>query len=135
MAQNDLETRHLETLDRDLGRFSYLENAASYVSRPLFRAGYVVVDYGPQLRRDHAVLFARENPSAITLASARWAIDYLSRTGGSAYLPERHTRHFSPWGRVVPDAPVLEQTIALVENTSVTRQWPWLDEALAGLGA
>lgn len=96
-------------------------------------AGYVYVDYGPQLRRDHAVLFARESPSAITLASARWAIDYLSRMGGSAYLPKRHARHFSPPGRIVTDAPELEQTIALVENTSVTRQWPWLDEALAGL--
>lgn len=96
-------------------------------------AGYVYVDYGPRLRRDHAVLFARESPSAITIASARWAIDFLSRTGGSAYLPERHAAHFSPHGRVVEDAPVLEQTIALVENTSVTRQWPWLDEALAVL--
>ena len=43
MAQNDLETRHLETLDRDLGRFSYLENAASYVSRPLVGPGIAFV--------------------------------------------------------------------------------------------
>ena len=41
MAQNDLESRHLETLDRDLGRFSKLENAASYVSRPLVGPGIV----------------------------------------------------------------------------------------------
>lgn len=96
-------------------------------------AGYVYVDYGPQFRRDHAVLFARESPSAITLASARWAIDYLSRTGGSAYLPKRHERHYSPRGLVMHGAPTLEQTIALVENTSVTGKWTWLDEALSGL--
>lgn len=43
MAQNDLEARHLETLDRDLGRFSKLENAASYVSRPLVGPGIAFV--------------------------------------------------------------------------------------------
>lgn len=98
-------------------------------------AGYVYVDYGAQFRRDHAVLFARESPSAVTLASARWAIDYLSTMGGSAYLPRRHRRHFHPSGQVVAEAPTLKQTIALVENTSVTRNWTWLDAALASLGA
>lgn len=39
MAVNDLETRHLETLDRDLGRFSTLEQATAYVSRPLIAPG------------------------------------------------------------------------------------------------
>lgn len=96
-------------------------------------AGYVYVDYGPQFRRDHAVLFARESPSAITLASARWAIDYLSRTGGSAYLPKRHEGHYSPRGREMKGAPTLEQAVALVENTSVTNKWGWLNDALAGL--
>ncbi len=43
MARNDLEARHLETLDRDLGRFSKLENAASYVSRPLVGPGIAFV--------------------------------------------------------------------------------------------
>ena len=35
MANNDLEARHLETLDRDLGRLSNLESATAYVGRPL----------------------------------------------------------------------------------------------------
>jgi len=39
MAHNDLEARHLETLDRDLGRFSNLEKATAYVSRPLVAPG------------------------------------------------------------------------------------------------
>ncbi|RJE81523.1 inorganic phosphate transporter [Paracoccus sp. JM45] len=39
MAQNDLEARHLDTLDRDLGRFSKLELATAYVSRPLVAPG------------------------------------------------------------------------------------------------
>lgn len=43
MASEDLEARHLETLDRDLGRFAKLETAASYVSRPLVAPGIALV--------------------------------------------------------------------------------------------
>ena len=43
MAENDLEARHLETLDRDLGRFSTLESAASYAARPLVAPGIALV--------------------------------------------------------------------------------------------
>ncbi|WP_410217812.1 inorganic phosphate transporter [Paracoccus sp. (in: a-proteobacteria)] len=39
MAANDFEARHLETLDRDLSRFSALEKATVYVSRPLVAPG------------------------------------------------------------------------------------------------
>ncbi|REG36536.1 PiT family inorganic phosphate transporter, partial [Paracoccus versutus] len=39
MSDKDLEPRHLETLDRDLGRFANLEAAAAYVSRPLVAPG------------------------------------------------------------------------------------------------
>lgn len=43
MANEGLEARHLETLDRDLGRFVKLETAASYVSRPLVAPGIALV--------------------------------------------------------------------------------------------
>ncbi|KAB2706933.1 inorganic phosphate transporter [Brucella intermedia] len=43
MANEDLEARHLETLDRDLGRFVKLETAAGYVSRPLVAPGIALV--------------------------------------------------------------------------------------------
>ena len=39
MAKNDYEQRHLETLDRDLGRFYALERATSYASRPMMGLG------------------------------------------------------------------------------------------------
>ena len=35
MAENDFEPRHLETLDRDLGRFANLENTVAYAGKPL----------------------------------------------------------------------------------------------------
>ncbi|GLK65263.1 inorganic phosphate transporter [Paracoccus kondratievae] len=43
MSDKDLEPRHLETLDRDLGRFANLEAAAAYVSRPLVAPGIALV--------------------------------------------------------------------------------------------
>ncbi|HYB08704.1 MAG TPA: LysR family transcriptional regulator [Alphaproteobacteria bacterium] len=96
---------------------------------------YVFVDYGEQFRRDHAVAFARTAPAAVTLASSRWAIDYLSRWGGTGYLPRRHARHFERIrrARVLKDSPVLRQTVFLVENMDVTRQWPWFEEAIGGI--
>lgn len=96
-------------------------------------AGYVYVDYGEQFRRDHAVVFASADPAAVTLASARWAIDYLSAVGGTGYLPRRHRRWFAPAGQAVAGAVELTQTIFLVENTAVTAHWPWLAAATAAL--
>ncbi len=43
MANEDLEARHLDTLDRDLSRFVKLETAASYVARPLIAPGIALV--------------------------------------------------------------------------------------------
>lgn len=96
-------------------------------------ASYVFVDYGEQFRRDHAIAFAAMEPAAITLACARWAIDYLSRWGGSGYLPRRHKKLFQPRGRIRASAPVLRQTIYLVENTDATRHWPWFAEAITAI--
>ena len=43
MSDRDFEARHLETLDRDLGRFSNLELATSYVGRPFVGSGIAFV--------------------------------------------------------------------------------------------
>jgi DNA-binding transcriptional LysR family regulator len=98
-------------------------------------SGYVFVDYGEQFRRHHAVAFANIGPATITLASSRWAIDYLTRWGGSGYLPRRQASLFerNRHARVLAESPVLRQTVYLVENTDVTRHWPWLPKAIAGI--
>ncbi|QMU58098.1 MAG: inorganic phosphate transporter [Boseongicola sp.] len=43
MADRDLEARHRETLDRDLGRYSNLERATSYAGRPVVGSGIALV--------------------------------------------------------------------------------------------
>jgi len=43
MSDKDLEARHFETLDRDLGRFASLEIAAAHLSRPLVAPGIAFI--------------------------------------------------------------------------------------------
>ena len=43
MAENDFEPRHLETLDRDLGRFANLEKATAYAGRPMVAPGLAFI--------------------------------------------------------------------------------------------
>ena len=43
MESRDFEARHLETLDRDLGRFSNLEVATAYVARPMVGTGVALI--------------------------------------------------------------------------------------------
>src|SRR5690606_11875227 len=43
VAEHDFEPRHLETLDRDLGRFSALERATGYIARPLVAPGIALL--------------------------------------------------------------------------------------------
>ncbi|WP_370268960.1 inorganic phosphate transporter, partial [Nioella sp.] len=43
MSTENGEIRHLETLDRDLGRLSYLESATQYVARPMVGPGISLV--------------------------------------------------------------------------------------------
>ncbi|MEL6960189.1 MAG: hypothetical protein AAGL89_14680, partial [Pseudomonadota bacterium] len=41
-ANGDADPRHLETLDRDLSRYSRLEAATQYVARPIVGPGIAV---------------------------------------------------------------------------------------------
>ncbi|UWQ93768.1 inorganic phosphate transporter (plasmid) [Rhodobacteraceae bacterium M382] len=43
MTKKNFEPRHLETLDRDLGRFSNLEKATSYAARPMVGPGIAFI--------------------------------------------------------------------------------------------
>ena len=43
MTEKNFEPRHLETLDRDLGRFSNLEKATSYAARPMVGPGIAFI--------------------------------------------------------------------------------------------
>jgi DNA-binding transcriptional LysR family regulator len=121
---------------REIGTDTFVQVAFDAPDGGLAPGGYVYVDYGDQFRRDHAVAFAGAAPPAVTLASASWAIDHLLRWGGQGYLPRRRLSGLPPGRtRVVTDAPVLRQTLYLVENTSTTRHWPWFESLATAFSA
>lgn len=69
MSETDFEARHLETLDRDLGRFSKLELAAAYVSRPLIAPGIALV-FVALAGLSAMLLLGQSNQSLIVVAAA-----------------------------------------------------------------
>jgi len=99
------------------------------------KSGYVYVDHGDDVRRQHAIVFTGDETAAITLASCRWAIDYLRHHGGSAYLPMRHVRPMLQSGflYLVENAPRFKRRVYLVANTLTTAQWNWFDSAITQL--
>ena len=69
MSNNDFESRHLETLDRDLGRLSNLELATSYVSRPLVGLGVSLV-FVVLASLLAAIFFGQSNNTLVVIIAA-----------------------------------------------------------------
>ncbi|WP_138471433.1 inorganic phosphate transporter [Poseidonocella sp. HB161398] len=70
MAQGDFEPRHLETLDRDLGRLSALEQAAAYVGRPVAGKGVAVLFVAAAALMSALLLGGSGHATIIVVASA-----------------------------------------------------------------
>lgn len=93
---------------------------------------YVFVDHGDEFRRQHAEAYPSDTTSAITIASAAWAIDHLLAWGGRGYVPRRHARALLDEGRLhqVPSAPSFSRRAYVVEAGQATRGWTWFPAAL-----
>ena len=63
------DPRHLETLDRDLGRFSNLEQATSYVGRPLVGPGISLI-FVALAGLTAALFFGQTNNAMIVIVAA-----------------------------------------------------------------
>jgi DNA-binding transcriptional LysR family regulator len=94
---------------------------------------YVYVDHGDEFRRQHAAAFPGDVTSALTIASSDWALDHLSRQGGSGYLPRRHAQDAVDAGllHAVAGAPGFTRRVYVVENALMVKGWAWYAEALA----
>lgn len=69
MSDQQGDPRHLETLDRDLGRYSNLEMATSYVSRPLVGPGIALV-FVVLAGLGATLFFGQESNSLIVIVAA-----------------------------------------------------------------
>ncbi|WP_172332345.1 inorganic phosphate transporter [Mangrovicoccus sp. HB161399] len=70
MAHRDFEPRHLETLDRDLGRLNALEQAAAYVGRPVAGKGVAVFFVAAAALLAGLLLAGSGHATVIVIASA-----------------------------------------------------------------
>lgn len=96
---------------------------------------YIYVDHGEEFRRQHAAAFPAGSDSAVTIACADWALDYLLTHGGMGYLPMRHVETSIGRAQVhrVADAPTFKRSVYLVGNAQTVQDWPWYEEAVAAV--
>lgn len=69
MSHPEGDPRHLETLDRDLARFSNVELAALYVSRPMVSTGIALI-FVVMAGLAAALFFEQANNSVIVVVAA-----------------------------------------------------------------
>ena len=93
---------------------------------------YVYVDHGPEFRRQHALAWPGEETARMTFSSSRWALDYLLREGGSAYLPWRMVRQQIDAGVLFPveGSPEIARNLCFAWRESSLSAYTWLESAL-----
>jgi DNA-binding transcriptional LysR family regulator len=109
--------------------------SSNAAASPDLDQSYVYVDQGDEFRRQHAAAFPGDTTSAITIASADWAVDHLLRNGGSGYLPRRHVAGLIVDRRLheVADAPRFRRRVYLVESAQTVQKWDWYETAVAAV--
>ncbi len=91
---------------------------------------YIYVDAGEEFRIQHAAEFADGETSSVVFGSSDWALEYLLKVGGSAYLPQRLAKDLVKNSQLhtVPGARRFNRSIFLVTNNEAASNWPWLTE-------
>lgn len=101
--------------------------------RPMrFDPGYIYVDHGEDFRQQHALAYSDAGTARVTLGTSAWAIEFLLKNPGSAYLPERLALPYLTDQRLfsIDQAPKFTRNIYLVVNNSASEVWPWLDDLI-----
>lgn len=136
----DIALCYIPTQREDCTPYSLRNDQLILVSteqRELMRwdPAYVYVDSGEEFRRSHAAAYPDGDTPTVTIGSALWALEYLLKTGGSAYLPVRLAQTFVDQQtlHVVKGAPVFTRRLYLVANNNASANWPWLPNVVAEL--
>ncbi|WP_420549494.1 LysR family transcriptional regulator [Curvivirga sp.] len=93
---------------------------------------YVYVDMGPEIRRQHAEVFSEEMNSGSLISTPGWALDYILKFGGSAYLPRRlASKHLqAELIYEVGNCPSFYRQSFVINNLHAKDNWPWLENAI-----
>ncbi len=89
---------------------------------------YVYVDLGADFRRQHSLAWTKDNTARTAFGSSGWALDYLLRNGGSAYLPWRLVEGYVEIGRLhcVQDVPEFSRSVYFNWRKASAQDHSWL---------
>ncbi len=100
-----------------------------------FDPNYIYVESGEEFGRQHAAAYADANIAQMSFGSAVMALDYMSKSDGTAYLPKRiiETQLAEGIFHQLIEAPVFERRSYIVVNQTARSSWPWFDDCIASL--
>ena len=98
-------------------------------------AGYIYVDSGEEFRRSHAAAYPDGDTPTVIFGSSVWALEYLLKTEGSAYLPERLVLPHINNETLFPVVGAVEfsRAVYLVVNDVSRQKWSWFSTMLNNL--
>lgn len=97
---------------------------------------YILVDWGPGFKRQHADALGTINAPLLHTSSGRIALDFLLANGGAAYLPEPVAQPYlaSRHLFMVADAPRFERQVQVAYRTHHRRR-ELIDQVVERLGS
>ncbi|MFD1159102.1 LysR family transcriptional regulator [Roseovarius aestuarii] len=89
---------------------------------------YIYVDYGPDLRAQHAETWPADETASLSFSCPDWALAHLITHGGTAYLPARMLAEGTAGARLyrVDGAPEFTHLSYLSWRASSEPAFPWL---------
>jgi len=96
---------------------------------------YIYVDSGEEFGRRHTAAYSDAGIAKTSFGCAVWALEFMLKEPGSAYLPERLVQPYIDSGQfyLTPDAPVFERQACLVVNDGAAEGWGWIDAIVGEL--
>ena len=96
---------------------------------------YIFVDHGEEYRRQHGETYHDAGTARISFDSSHWALEYLLRRGGSAYLPRALAASLVAQGQLhrLTQAPIYLRRKSLIVNDTAAANWQWFMPLVASL--
>lgn len=96
---------------------------------------YVYVDMGPDVRRQYAEVFPKEDSASVTVSAPSWALGHILKWGGSGYLPHRMVKPMLADGTlfIKEGAPKFYRKAFLLSDPKAYEVWPWFGPAVSEL--
>lgn len=117
-----------DIVSRELNRDRLIQVSSQPRSAMAWDENYIYVDLGAGFRRQHSLAWPADNTARTAFGSSNWALDYLLRKSGSAYLPWRLCGPYVEAGRlhVVRDVPEFSRPVYFNCRNASAQEYPWL---------